>query len=222
MTFSISARCPETGAFGVAISSSSPAVAARCVHLRQGVGAVASQNITDPMLGVQGLDLIAAGASAEEARAVLCRTAHIGYRQLALVDRQGGTAVFSGAHVLGIHGTAQGAGVVAAGNMLATPDVPKAMVDAFAAATSHLADRLLAALRAGLDAGGEAGPVHSAGLSVVGPLPWRTVDLRIDWHDAPIAALEAAWQVYKPQMDDYIRRASDPATAPSYGVAGDP
>lgn len=222
MTFSVTARCPETGAFGMAISSSSPAVASRCVHLRQGVGAVASQNITDPGLGQRGLDLIAAGASAKAALAILRETGEIEYRQLALVDTVGRTAVFSGRHVLGLNGYATGQGVVAAGNMLATPDLPQAVVDAFVAAEGHLADRLLTALEAGLAAGGEAGPVYSAGLSVVGPLPWRTVDLRIDWLNRPIAALREAWKVYKPQMGDYIRRASDPSAAPSYGVPGDP
>lgn len=206
----------------MAISSSSPAVASRCVHLRQGIGAVASQNITDPMLGVRGLDLIAAGASAEAALAILRQSPQVEYRQLALVDAQGRTAAFSGRHVLGIHGFATGFGVVAAGNMLATPDLPQAMVDAFAVSTGHLADRLLTAMETGLAVGGEAGPVFSAGLSVVGPAVWRTVDLRIDWLDDPIAALRKAWQVYEPQMGDYIRRASDPAAAPSYGVPGDP
>ena len=64
MTFSIAARCAETGMFGLAVSSSSPAVAARCAFARAGVGAVASQNITDPALGERCLDLMAAGSSA--------------------------------------------------------------------------------------------------------------------------------------------------------------
>ena len=64
MTFSIAARDPATGMFGMAISSSSPAVAARCAHARAGVGVVASQNITDPRLGPKGLDLMAGGLTA--------------------------------------------------------------------------------------------------------------------------------------------------------------
>src|ERR1700681_3893260 len=66
VTFSLTARCPETGMFGIAISSSSPAVAARCAHARSMVGAIASQNITDPQLGQIGLDLLARGFNAEE------------------------------------------------------------------------------------------------------------------------------------------------------------
>ena len=71
MTFSIAARCVDTGMFGIAVSSSSPAVAARCAHARAGIGAFGTQNITDPRLGPAGLDLMAKGASAEQAIAAL-------------------------------------------------------------------------------------------------------------------------------------------------------
>lgn len=80
----------------------------------------------------------------------------------------------------------------------------------------------MAALFAGLAAGGEAGPLHSAGLLVAGDQSWPLVDLRCDWTEGcPIRALDDAWQVYRPQMDDYVMRALDPAASPSYGVAGD-
>ena len=80
----------------------------------------------------------------------------------------------------------------------------------------------MGALRAGLDAGGEAGPVHSAGLLLVDAQSWPLAELRIDWSDeCPIAALEKAWSVYQPQMDAYVTRALDPRQAPSYGVPGD-
>ena len=109
MTFSIVARCAETGQFGVAISSSSPAVAARCAHARAGLGAVASQNVTDPRLGPQALDLLARGASAGEAAAILRRgMAHPDYRQLLVVDAAGGVAIHSGARALGVWAEATG------------------------------------------------------------------------------------------------------------------
>jgi uncharacterized Ntn-hydrolase superfamily protein len=79
----------------------------------------------------------------------------------------------------------------------------------------------MAALQAGLAAGGEAGPVHSAGLKIADKLDWPLVDLRIDWHDTPIEALTEAWAVYRPQMAAYVQRALDPTQAPSYGVPGD-
>lgn len=96
------------------------------------------------------------------------------------------------------------------------------MVRAFDTAPDLLAERLLAALRAGRDAGGEAGPVHSAGLLVVRSVEWPVVDLRIDWseHD-PIAELDRLYRRYAPQMDDYVRRALDPSHAPGFGVPGD-
>lgn len=223
MTFSITARCPRTGMLGIAISSSSPAVAARCVHARAGAGAVASQNITDPELGQIGLDLMARGRSAAEALAALTASSpFIAYRQLALVDRNGGTAAYCGAGTLGIHATSRGEGAVAAGNLLAAATVPKAMTAAFADASGMLAERLLAALSAGLAAGGEAGPVRSAGLYLVHEACWPIADLRVDWHDVPVAALHDLWAVYAPQMDDYVLRAKQPVAAPAFGVAGDP
>ncbi len=223
MTFSIAARCPATGRLGVAISSSSPAVAARCPYARAGIGAVSTQNITDPRLGPRMLDLLALGASAADAIEILRRTVpHIQYRQLIAIDAAGGIASFSGEHTLGIHAVAKGEGAIAAGNLLANTGIPEAMIAGFAA-DAPLPTRLIAALAAGLAAGGESGPVHSAGLLVVGTESWPLVDLRVDWHDSdPISALAALWARYEPEMDPYITRALEPGAAPSYGVPGDP
>jgi uncharacterized Ntn-hydrolase superfamily protein len=225
MTFSIAARCARTQSFGVAVSSSSPAVAARCAHARAGAGAAASQNITDPRLGKQALDLMAAGRTAEAALAeIRAHAPHIEYRQLTLVDPSGGTAFFSGARTLGRHYALAGPGAVAAGNLLADTAVPERMLETFLAMkNADIGDRLIATLVAGLAAGGEEGPVHSAGLLIVRDLPFPIADLRIDWHDtAPIAALEQAWTIYKPQLEAYVIRALDPAASPAYGVPGNP
>jgi uncharacterized Ntn-hydrolase superfamily protein len=223
MTFSLVARCAVTGQFGMVISSSSPAVAARCAHVRAGVGVVASQNVTDPALGPLLLDAMAAGASASEAMAqITTGRAHIDYRQLLAVDAKGNVAIHSGAQVLGLWGEAMGRDCAAGGNLLADEAVPRAMVQGFELATGHLGDRLMAALQAGLAAGGEAGPVHSAGLKIADRLSWPLVDLRIDWSETdPIEALAQAWDVYRPQMMAYVQRAEDPTQAPSYGVPGD-
>ena len=222
MTFSIIARCARTGQFGMAISSSSPAVAARCAHVRAGVGAVASQNITDPALGPLILDQMATGLAAPEALAAVTRDrAFIDYRQLLVVDREGRTAIHSGRQVLGIWGEARAADCAAGGNLLAAELVPMAMVEAFSTSKGHLGERLMLALEAGLKAGGEAGPVHSAGLKVADRLDWPLIDLRIDWADDPIGMLRQAWEVYAPQMGAYVQRAEDPTQAPSYGVPGD-
>ncbi|TCR63124.1 DUF1028 domain-containing protein [Bosea sp. BK604] len=223
MTFSLVARCARTGMFGVAISSSSPAVAARCSYARAGVGAVASQNVTDPTLGPLALDLMEGGMSAAEAVAeVRRRGKFIEYRQVLAVDRDGGTAIHSGPNSLGIWTQAQARDVASGGNLLANDGVPQAIVDGFLSASGHLGDRLIAAMRAGLAAGGEAGPVHSAGLKIVDKVSWPVADLRSDWtEDCPIEAVATAWEVYKPQLDAYIQRALDPRQAPSYGVPGD-
>ena len=86
----------------------------------------------------------------------------------------------------------------------------------------HLAERLLIALRAGIDAGGEEGPVHSAGLKVAHQHSWPLVDLRVDWEDeGAIDKLRSLWSLYQPEMIDYLNRAINPTVAPSYGVAGD-
>jgi uncharacterized Ntn-hydrolase superfamily protein len=222
MTFSLIARCATSGQFGMVISSSSPAVAARCAHVRAGVGAVASQNVTDPGLGPAILDQLAQGHVARDALARITQgRVHIDHRQLLVVDAAGNTAVHSGRQVLGAWGEAMGRDCAAGGNLLADSRVPQVMVMAFESVTGHLGDRLMAALNAGLDAGGEAGPVHSAGLKIADRLDWPLVDLRIDWSDRPIDELAAAWAVYRPQMAAYVQRATDPTKAPSYGVPGD-
>lgn len=224
MTFSISGRCERTGMFGIAVSSSSPSVAARCAHVRAGVGAVSTQNVTDPRLGPKGLDLMATGLSAEAALARLVAEApNIEYRQLALVDAAGGTASYSGAKTLGTHATARGDNVVAAGNMLTTTDIPQKMVDAFEAAKDqHLGDRLISAMRAAIAAGGEEGPVHSMGLVMVDKVSWNVADLRVDWTEGdPIEECAALWERWRGEMDAYVTRALNPSGAPSYGVPGD-
>ena len=223
MTFSVVARCVETGMFGVAVSSSSPAVAARCAYARAGVGAVASQNITDPRLGTRTLDLLAHGASAPEAVDIIKRTSdHMAFRQVLAVDKTGHAAIHSGENALGIWSAQSGANVACGGNLLANDGVPAAMVDAFLASTGPLGDRLVDTMLAGLAAGGEAGPVHSAGMRLVDKVDWPVADLRVDWSDdCPIAGLADLWARYKPQLEDYVTRALNPGAAPSYGVPGD-
>lgn len=224
MTFSIVARSLDASMFGVAIASSSPAVTARCAHARAGVGAVATQNITDPSLGPTLLAALAGAAGATGptgAQAALDQTLATtplgAWRQLLAIGRGGPPVVHSGAHALGTVGSAIGLHAAAAGNLLARADVPAAMIAAFDAAGGHLGARLLQALAAGVARGGEAGPIHSAGLLVVRDVAWSIVDLRVDWSDTdPVAGLASIWDIYAPQIDDYVRRAQDPAHAPDF------
>ena len=216
------ARDAASGAFGAVICSSSPAVAARCVHLADGAGAVLSQNVTDPRLGPKLIGLLRDGAAAATAvAAVVASEPFTGFRHLIALDAAGGTAIHSGRHALGLVGEYAVDGAAAAGNLLAAPDIPRRMVEAWLTADGPVETRLLAALAAAIARGGEAGPVHSAGLSVINGSGWRVTDLRVDWSDAPLADLTALLDVWLPQRDDYITRALNPAAAPSYGVPGD-
>ncbi|MEB3793084.1 DUF1028 domain-containing protein [Acinetobacter sp. IK40] len=221
MTFSIIARCSETGQFGAAISSSSPAVAARCIRAKAGIGVAASQNVTDPQLASILLEMVKYNISPQNAIDELTKnTDFIDYRQLTLLDAHNAPFAFSGENTLGIYAQHLGTDVVCAGNLLDNINVTRAMLEQFEQSKGALAERLLYALQAGEQAGGEAGDVHSAGLLVVDKLEWPIIDLRVDWSDQPISELIALWQIYEPQVDDYVLRALDPTSAPSYGVPG--
>jgi len=223
MTFSIVARCVDTGQFGLAISSSSPAVAARCAFAKAGVGAVATQNVTNPALGPLVLDHLKTGASASDAVAAAIATeAFPNYRQLLTVDNNGETFIHSGENSLGIWTSSQGENCAAGGNLLANEGVPRALIEGFEQAKGSLGNRLMTAMLNGLAAGGEAGTVHSAGLLIVDTQDWPYAELRCDWtQDCPITNIANAWEVYQPQANDYVTRALNPSNAPSYGVPGD-
>jgi uncharacterized Ntn-hydrolase superfamily protein len=221
MTFSLVVR--DGPAFGMVVCSSSPAVASRCIHLRAGVGAVASQNVTNPHLGAIALDALAGGADADAAlQATISGEAHPDYRQLIVVDGSGRTAIHTGVKALGIRHQTRADNAAAAGNMLADQAVVDALLDGYLTSEASTTEqRLLDGLDAALSAGGEAGPVHSAGLQVVEDVPWPVTDLRVDWHDDPIGELRRLWGVWQPQKSDYRTRGLDPTAAPSYGVPGD-
>ncbi|CDR14070.1 DUF1028 domain-containing protein [Streptomyces iranensis] len=223
MTFSLVVRDGER--FGIVAGSSSPAVAARVAHLRPGIGAAASQNVTDPTLGTSLLEGLADHGDAARALAGVTGAARnaksIAYRQLTVVGRSGPGFAYSGSHTLGTYASATAEGAVAAGNMLCGEHIPGVLLDAYSAAPGELEERLVTALQAAVAAGGEEGPVHSAGLAVVADVDWRVTDLRVDWADDPVDRLAGLLAVWLPQRDDYVRRGLDPASAPSYGVPGD-
>ena len=224
MTFSISGFCQKTDMVGVAITTSSICVASRCPWVRARVGAAVTQNVTDPSLGNLMLDYLEQGLNAQQSiDKVVKDRQFINYRQLALMDSKGNSAGYTGSETLGANAISQGSGCIAVGNLLNSVEVIQAMVDSFSNNVNlHLAERLLVALQAGLDAAGEEGPVHSAGLKVSHQHSWPLVDLRVDWaDDGPVSELVKLWRAYEPQMKDYNSRAIDPSQAPSYGVPGD-
>ena len=224
MTFSISGFCKKTGMVGVAITTSSICVASRCPWVRSGVGAAATQNITDPSLGNLMLDYLQEGLSVQQSIDKVVKNRNfIEYRQLALIDNQGNSASYTGSQTLGTNFVVKGSDCISAGNLLKSKNTVEKMSESFSEnPDSHLAERLLLALQSGVDAGGEEGPVHSAGIKVAFEHSWPLVDLRVDWLDEkPISQLMILWENYKSQMMDYNARAINPSKAPSYGVPGD-
>ena len=159
MTFSVSGYCKKTGMVGVAITTSSICVASRCPWVRAGVGAAATQNITDPSLGNLMLDYLEEGLSVQQTiNKVVKEHKFINYRQLALVDSKGNCASHTGSKTLGTNAVSEGDSCIAAGNLLSSREVVQAMTDNFSRNNNiHLAERLLLALQAGVDAGGEEG-----------------------------------------------------------------
>jgi uncharacterized Ntn-hydrolase superfamily protein len=212
MTFSLVGRCARTGMFGVIVTSSSICVASRCAWASAGNGAIATQNLTDPGLGDLGISLLQRGLSAEAVCDELVRSdGHPEHRQHLVIDNSGRTAQYSGTRALRIHAFERGDSCVAAGNILRSDAVPSAMVVGFSARPdAHIAARMLDAVDAGLDAGGEMRLLRSAGLLVVATQRWPIVDLRVDDHEKPLTELRRLWGVYEPLMDGYIARARDP------------
>ena len=216
MTFSLAGMCRRTGMFGAAVTTSSIGVGSRCPYARAGVGAVLTQHRTDPALGPKGIELLAAGKSAQDTVDALADgNPTIGWRQLAVIDRTGATAFLHGGHIASIHNAAQGASSCAIGNIVRNDRVPQAMIDAFEGdPDEHLGERLVRGLEAGEAAGGELKQVKSAALLVVHEQPFPLVDLRVEFDRNPLGELRFLWEVYRPMIDLYVQRAVDPDSIP--------
>jgi uncharacterized Ntn-hydrolase superfamily protein len=212
VTFSLLGRCPRTGQLGVAVTTSDLAVGARVPYGAASLAVAVTQHRTDPRLGPRALDFVRSGCTPGEAiEAVAASTPHRDWRQVALLDAAGAWAAHSGARVTPIVAEQPGPDCLAVGNMLVCDDVAPAMVTAFTSDPARpLAARLVAGLYAGEQAGGETGALRSAALLVVDREAFALVDLRIDAHDDPLAALQALWEQYEPWAGDFVRRAVDP------------
>jgi uncharacterized Ntn-hydrolase superfamily protein len=207
-TFSIVACDTVEKEWGVAVASRFLAVGSVVPWAEAGVGAVATQAIADTRLGPEGLDLMARGASAPQAlEALMTPPEQPAIRQIGLVDAKGNTATFTGERCDQWAGGVQGPGFAAQGNILAGPDVVQAMADAFQGSEGSLAERLLAALKAGNDAGGDRRGKQSAALLVVKDKGGyrggndRYIDLRVDDAEAPVAELV---RLYKLQAKTFL------------------
>lgn len=194
MTFSIVARDPDTGALGVATATAGPVVGALVPHGASGVGAIATQALTNPYLAYDGLDLLSGGANAREAlEGALARDLAPELRQLIIVDAAGTTAAWTGPSCQGVAGHLLEDGFAVAGNLIANDAVLEAMAYAYreAGGLAHLSERLLMAMEAGAAAGGDSRGVGSAAIKVFHRERFPVIDLRIDWSNAVMAELRA-------------------------------
>jgi uncharacterized Ntn-hydrolase superfamily protein len=216
MTFSIAARCPRTGALGVATSSKALSAGGLVPYLKAGAGAIASQSFVNPYLGIDGLDLLEQGLPAERAvERLIAGDPGRDLRQLGVVDKEGRVAAYTGERCIDWAGHVFGGGYVCLGNILVSQDVVKAMAMAFEQSVEEeLPERLMQVLEAGQDAGGDRRGRQSAGMHIVGTEAYPLVDLRVDDHPDPVPELrrvlgvwnseESAWLRLMPTRADYI------------------
>lgn len=214
-TFSITARCERTGMLGVALATHAYAVGARCPHVRAAVGAVATQANTDPRLGILALNLLAMGYSAPRALAeVAASDPHFEHRQVAIVDHDGNSAAQTGSANLDWAGHIIGRNFVAMGNYLTSARTAEAMAQSFQSTEGlglDLDERLLRAIEAGRDAGGQHKGQRSAALLVHNRESFPWVDLRVDLHEEPVGELRRIFDLFQGVKEHYTLRAIDPA-----------
>jgi len=212
MTFTIIGRDSESGAIGVATATGSIAVGAQVPHCRIGVGAIATQGYsTNVLFARRGLPRLARGESAEAVmRALVAEDEGREFRQLAVMDRDGKTAGWTGAENSEVKGLRETAGCIVAGNILANAGVLDAMAEAYGASGGEaLADRLLTALAAGQAAGGDSRGACSAALVLDGG-QGAALNLRVDYDPQPVAALQALLERSKdPVYRDFLKRLPD-------------
>ncbi|WP_340116809.1 DUF1028 domain-containing protein [Pelagibius sp. 7325] len=212
MTFTIIGRDPANGAIGVATATGSIAVGAQVPHCRFGVGAVATQGYsTNVLFARRGLPRLSGGESAGHVlRALLAEDEGRDFRQLAVMDREGRTAGWTGTENSEAKGLREGDNWIAAGNLLSNATVLQAMAEAYAADDGEgLAERLLTALAAGEAAGGDSRGTCSAAL-LVDSGQGAALNLRVDYDPRPVEALQALYERSKDAVyRDFLKRLPD-------------
>ncbi|QJP14727.1 DUF1028 domain-containing protein [Starkeya sp. ORNL1] len=220
MTFSIAARCEQSGRLGVAVATAVPAVGSMCPFTRAGVGAVSTQSWVNPYLAIAVLDSMAGGASAPDALAAVMATDEAReLRQIGVVDAQGRAAAWSGAECTLWYGHAIGPGFAVQGNMLTGPEVVAAMAHAWrTSAGAPLDERLMRAMEAGDAAGGDKRGKQSASLRIHGMEDYPALDLRVDDHAEPVRELRRVLEIARLQLVPFIegmpKRSAPPGPAP--------
>lgn len=205
-TFSISARCARTGMLGVAVSTAVPGVGGICPFVRPGVGAVSTQAWVNPYLGLDAIELLAQGKSAERAVGeVIDADPGRAVRQLGVVDAEGRSSAWTGEECVDWAGQKTGTDVSIQGNMLVGPATIEAMFENFAASEDEsLPERLVKVLEAGQAAGGDKRGRQSAAMIVFETERYPHIDLRVDEHDDPVRELRRVFEVAKQQYLPFI------------------
>lgn len=212
MTFTCIARDAATGELGIATATRSLAVGVRVPHVSR-LGAVAIMAIADYRLGRLAQDLLANGCPAGAViDALAAADPWPEYRQLGVIDAEGRAAARTGRENRDYAGHHVRDGLIALGNVLVGEHVLDAIEEGFAGDT--LPERLLAALEAGRDAGGQHGGQNSAALVAWGAHGFPLTDLRVDIHDEPVGELRRLFDAWKPAADYYTGRQLDPRVRP--------
>jgi len=219
-TYTIIGYCPRTQRLGVGIATFSLAAGGYCPRVEAGVGAVASQAYADPRLIRPTLDQLKKGCSpARTLDALSGSDPFFAYRQIGLVDAKGNAAAYTGERTTAWKGHLCGPGYVAMGNCLASEGVVREMSDCFERDPRlDLEERLLSALEAGSDAGGQSAPMNerSAALVVYEKEAYARVDLRVDLHHKAVEELRRVYEAYLPYISLYYElRVKRPDEAPS-------
>jgi len=201
-TFSMVARCRETSALGVCVSTAVPAVGSVVPHVEKDVGAIATQGYTNISYGIEGLKLLRTGFSPKAAlEAMMSRDSDREQRQVTIINSKGEKAAFTGRACLECQGHIVGDDHVAAGNLLSSGRVLKAMTEAFESSKGWLPERLMKSLEAGQAAGGDRRGKASSALYVVGSMKLMEtrpfLDLRVDLHNEPVGELRRIFEAYK-------------------------
>lgn len=213
-TFTLIARCERTGMLGIGMATSSICVATRCPFAKANIGAVSIQAYPDPRLGPLAIELLEMGYSAPKVLAELkASDPHIEYRQIGVVDRDGNSAAYSGPMNKDWAGHIVAKNYVAMGNLLAGEHVARAIADSFTASVVEpLEERLMRAIEAGRDAGGQKdGLLFSAAILMYDKEVFPRVSLRVDHHEKPVDELRRILEIYKPLIPYYVKRPADPS-----------
>ena len=207
MTWSLLARDPATGAFGVAVATRFFAVGALCPHADGGVGALATQALINPTFGPRGLRLLREGLTAEQVlQALIDSDPGQSVRQLHVQDARGGLAVHTGADCVPWCGHLQREGFSVAGNMLAGPQVLEETARAYEAGLDQpFARRLIRALQAGEAAGGDKRGKQSVALRIHTTEEYPALDLRVDDHPDPLTELARLEAVSRERFVHFAR-----------------